>query len=270
MKTAAFPTHHGLLAALFVVNAWAACLFQPATAQDAPTQPVAEAAEPVAEEAEEPEPLRLPPPKQAKALPEPDQVWVDKKRGQVMVDGYIALREGYLEMFACIAGTKEHESIVAIRSRAKVVHAALLSVGAVPGSPVEFMPEFKPPTGDEIEIEVRWLDEDGKPRSARGQEWVVDAETKKQLDVPWVFAGSGFWTDEESGERFYMAEGGDVVCVSNFATATLDVPMPSSSANEGLLFEAKPDGIPPLGTPVRLVLTVKKGKPVDGAQQSQP
>jgi hypothetical protein len=70
----------------------------------------------------------------------------------------------------------------------------------------------------------------------------------------WVFAGSGFWTDEETGKRYYMAEQGDLICVSNFTTATLDVPIESSQSNEGLLFEANPDRIPEAGMPVRLVL----------------
>ena len=51
-----------------------------------------------------------------------------------------------------------------------------------------------------------------------------------------------------------MAEAGDFICVSNFTTATLDVPIESSQSNEGLLFEANTDRIPELGTPVRLVL----------------
>ncbi len=264
MKTSEFT-----IAAVFIALA-VVFAAQTAVAEEASAPAESDATQAAADEAKGGPRLKLPPPRHAKPLPKPDQVWVDKERGQVMVDGYIALREGYLEMFACIAGTKEHESIVAVRSRAKVVHAALLAVGAESGTPVEFVPEFKPPTGDEIEVEVRWLGEDGKWQSARGQDWVVDADTKKQLDVPWVFAGSGFWTDEETGERFYMAEGGEMICVSNFATATLDVPIESSSATEGLLFEAKPDGIPPLGTPVRLVLTVKKAQPVDGEANGKP
>src|SRR5688572_24504886 len=48
---------------------------------------------------------KLPDPEGAKKLPGPDQVWVDAKNHQVLVDGYVSLREGYLEMFACLEGT---------------------------------------------------------------------------------------------------------------------------------------------------------------------
>jgi hypothetical protein len=72
-----------------------------------------------------------------------------------------------------------------------------------------------------------------------------------------VFAGSGFYKDPETGREYYMAEVGDFICVSNFSTAMLDIPVESSEANEGLLFEANPEKVPRLGTPVRLVLKPK-------------
>ena len=200
---------------------------------------------------------KLPNPQGASKLPKPDEVWVDAKKRQVMVDGYVSLREGYLEMFACIAGTKEHESIVAVKSKAKTIHAALLAIGAKQGTPVQWTPEFRPPTGTEIDVEVRWLDDKGQWKSARAQEWIRNTDTGKPMTQPWVFAGSGFWKDPESGNEYYMAEAGDLICVSNFTTATLDVPIESTQANEGLKFEANPDKVPALGTPVRIVLTPK-------------
>jgi len=51
-----------------------------------------------------------------------------------------------------------------------------------------------------------------------------------------------------------MAESGDLICVSNFPTATLDVPVKSSQANEELLYEPFTERIPPRDTKVRLVL----------------
>jgi hypothetical protein len=197
---------------------------------------------------------QLPDPEGARALPPPDRVWYDPDQHLVYVDGYVSLREGFLEMFACLVGTKEHESVVAVNTRAQSVHTALLRVGAVEGHPVQYKPRFAPPEGTEIEIEVRWLDPEGEWQSARAQEWVRDVETKEPMELPWVFAGSGFWTDETTGKSYYMAEAGDFICVSNFTTATLDVPIESSQSNDGLLFEANTDRIPELGTPVRLVL----------------
>lgn len=234
----------GLLAIAAEPLAWAQ--FPPAGSTETASQ----------EESGKPTP-KLPEPKNGKRLAKAEDVWVDPKRREVIVDGYVSLREGVLEMLACIAGTKEHESIIGVNSRAQTIHAALLAIGAKSGKPVQFRPEFKPPTGSEIDIEVRWLDDQGKWQSTRAQEWIQDAKTKKPMTQPWVFAGSSFWKDPENGKEFYMAESGDLICVSNFSTAMLDIPIESSQSNEGLMFEANTDKIPPLGTPVRMVLTAK-------------
>ena len=67
-----------------------------------------------------------------------NDVWVDKKNKQVVMQGKIAVREGNLEMFACPQGTKEHESIVATSSKAFPVFVALLALGAKPGHPSKY------------------------------------------------------------------------------------------------------------------------------------
>ena len=202
------------------------------------------------------EPSGLPAPEGARPLFEDGDfaAWVDPHRGVVLIDGQVTLRAGPLEMFACIQKTKEHESVVAVKMQAFPIHAALLALGAEPGHPVQFQPKFAPPAGTEIDIEVRWRDAEGHWQSARAQEWVRDANTGAALKKSWVFAGSMFWTDPGTGRQFYQAESGDFICVSNFATAMLDLPIESTQTNQGLSFEAFTERIPPLGTPVRLVL----------------
>jgi hypothetical protein len=230
------------------------------------------AAAPSAAEDDEPkvlEPPKLPDPEHAKRLSKEDRVWVDADGHQVYVDGAVSLREGYLEMFACTVGTKEHESIVAVQAHAATVHAALLAAGAVAGHPVRYNPDFQPASGTEIDVLVHWLDEQGKWHDARAQDWIRNVKTKKTMTQPWVFAGSGFWVDEKTKKKYYMAEAGDLICVSNFTTAMLDIPIESSSENDALSFEANTSVIPPLGMPVRLVLKpklqAKNAKPVSPA-----
>jgi hypothetical protein len=203
-----------------------------------------------------PEP-KLPAPKDAQRLSPRYDVWIDTKQKAVLVDGQISLREGMLEMFACTKNTKEHESIVSANTKAFIVHAALLKLGAESGRPVQFVPEYKPPTGTEIDVLVYWVDPAGKAHSARAQEWIKEIRTGKEMTHPWVFAGSRFWKDEETGKQYYQAEGGDFICVSNFSTAMLDIPVSSSQSNEELGFEAFTERIPPLGAPVRLILKPK-------------
>jgi hypothetical protein len=163
-------------------------------------------------------------------------------------------------MFACPQKTKEHESIVAVSSDAMTVHAALLAVGAKSGNPVSFNPDYKPATGSRIDIQVLWTDKTtGHRQQVPAQQWIRHSRTKKQLEYNWVFGGSSFFLDEETKKQVYQAESGDLVCVSNFPTATLDLPVESSQANADLEFEAFTERIPPVGTLVRLIFSI--GKP---------
>lgn len=185
-------------------------------------------------------------------------VWADRQNKRIILVGEVCKREGLLEMFACPRRTKEHESIVVVDTPAHIVHAGLLALGAQPGRPVQYQPTYRPASGDEIEVTVRWKDKDGRVQTARAQDWVRHTTTQKPMEHPWVFAGSVFAKSEETGQVSYMADGGDFICVSNFPTAMLDLPVPSSNLNAELEFEAFTERIPPEGTPVTLILTPKK------------
>lgn len=192
-----------------------------------------------------------------------ENISIDNKNKWVVLDGEIVLRKGPpLEMFACLKNTKEHESIIAVAVKAFQVHSALLAVGAKQGTAVQFQPEYKPATGHEIEVRILWTDAKGKTHQARAQDWIRDIKTKKAMTHPFIFAGSGFWTDEETGQQHYMAEGGELICVSNFSSALMDLPVASSASTAGLTFEAFSDHIPAEGTKVRMVLMPK----VDGKE----
>jgi hypothetical protein len=200
-------------------------------------------------------------------------IWFDPKRKLVVVDGRICLREGLLEMFACPRGTKEHESIVAVNCTSRFVHAALLAVGAKEGKPMQYEPEYKPATGPIVDVYVLWKDEQGNNHKARAQEWIKELKTGKAMTHPWVFGGSGFWTDPETKKEYYYADGGELICVSNFSAAMLDLPIPSPKDNDDLQFTAFTERIPPLGTKIRLVLIPQpegKAKEAPPAPPKQP
>jgi len=215
---------------------------------------------------EQPEPWDLGPPlvENAESLKrlDPDAaIWVDREGERLVLMGRVVLRNAPLELFACLRNSKEHESVVAIdvpSDKAYVIHAGLLATGAEPGRTVQWDPVYQPASGQEIDVEVRYKDPDGATQSLPAQQWITNLETGETMDQKWVFAGSGFWVDERTGEKHYRAAGGDIICVSNFATAILDLPVESSQSNHALMFKANEPAIPPLGTPVTLVLTPKK------------
>ena len=185
------------------------------------------------------------------------EVWLDTKRKAVVMDGQICLREGNLEMFACPKGSKEHESVISINCKPEEAHAGLLAAGAKAGKPVRFNPEYVAASGDIIDIYVLWRDDKGNKHQVKAQDFVKNAKTQKAMEFDWVFAGSGFWKDDD-GKEHYQANGGDFICVSNFPSAMLDLPIESSQANGELMFHALTENIPPKGTKVRVVLIPRK------------
>lgn len=83
----------------------------------------------------------------------------------------------------------------------------------------------------------------------------------QEMKADWVFAGSGFYKDEDTKQEYYLAEDGDLICVANFPGATIDVAVASSSQEGDLLFEAYTERIPPKGTAVTVELIPVPEKP---------
>lgn len=252
-------------------------------------------------------------------------VQIDREGGRVLIHSEVVLQAGVLEMLCCRKLTKEHESILMFDAPAYVIHAGLLVIGAEPGQPVQYAPQYKPATGPGIDIHLSWTDLEGQPQRVRAQEWIrhatrryhvaklerlpsgltlpIDSELKydpktrelyyygqisederdallklssdkqfrqliqkfyaegqtRPMKANWIFTGSRFAVDPETGQRVYLAEGGEVVCVANFSTAMIDVDVESqSTGTDSLLFEAWEERIPPLGTPVVIELSLAK------------
>jgi copper chaperone CopZ len=194
-------------------------------------------------------------PKTLQRLDKTSPVWLDKGLKAVVLLG-TTCKAGYpLEFFATYPD-RSYESVVSVYTKPSVVHAALLALGATPGKPVAYEPAFIPPSGNVVEIDVAWRDAAGKRQKARAQDWIRDIKTKKPLDVAWVFAGSRFYEDKETGSRSYLADRGDFISVLNLPTALLDVPIKSVSALESRMFEGAPS-LPAAGTPVTIILKPK-------------
>jgi hypothetical protein len=174
---------------------------------------------------------------------------------RVRVAAAVSFREGALEMLMCRRNTKEHESVVSADIDARQLHTALLAAGAKAGSPVKYEPKYTPASGTTIKVTIEYQ-KDGKTVTVPGQDWVRDAKTRKAMTHPWVFAGSVFYPDPEDPKNppLYAANGGDVICVSNFPDAMLDLPVNSPQEDAERIFEAFTERIPPLGTAVTVIL----------------
>lgn len=225
----------------------------------APTQD--DAGEPAADSQDDPTALRAPesPPLEIpatwKRLGQEEEIWIDTQNKQVIIGGKVCLSEGPLEMFICPEGTKEHESIVSAKALASQVHAALIALGADPGQPASWQPEYRAAYGPSIEVEMWWMDAAGELKKASARDWIRNVNTGKAMEAQWVFGGSQIYEDPDTGQRHYLGDGGELICLSNFSTATIDLNVKSSQDNYDLLYEAYKGNVPPVGTQVYAVIT---------------
>jgi hypothetical protein len=181
---------------------------------------------------------------------------IDGDKRRVLVNAVVCLRMGMLEQLLCRMGTKEHESILAADIDARNVHTALLAAGAEAGSPVKFQPKYTPAHGTVIKVYLQYEDK-GNTIKVPAQQWVRNIKTRKELAHEWVFAGSILFKNDKfdpDSQPFYAANSGDVICVANFDSAMLDLPILSSQDNDDLDFEAFTERIPPEGTNVVIIL----------------
>ncbi len=217
-------------------------------------------------------------------------IWVDRGRKHVILQGWVSQTKAMLEFLLCqgsggirtfpyqdetgkpakmlmFNGTKCHESVLSTEVPGRFIHAGLLAIGAKPGTPFQlkqkesadgndFEMEFIPPTGEEIEILVRWKTQDGKIVEHRAQDLIVDADGKT-CQVPWVFAGSLFYKDSENIERYAADSEGEFISVSNFPSTILDITQPSSSSNEQLMYVANEKILPERGVAATIILSCK-------------
>ncbi len=194
-----------------------------------------------------------------KPMSRDDSLWFDPKGNRVILRARVVLREGALEHLMCLKGTKEHEAIVATSAAPRAIHTALLLTGAEVGHPVQFVPKFAPPAGTAIAIEIHWY-QDGKLKKSDAREWVWDEKAKAPLKKDWVFAGSILYEDRVTKKPAYAADDGDLIVVSNFATAILDLPIASTADDAARGFSTNTAKIPPVGTEVFVFLTPRNPK----------
>jgi hypothetical protein len=187
---------------------------------------------------------------------------IQDKQRRVLVEAYVCLRKGALEQFLTRTRTKEHEAILAADVDARDIHTALLAAGAEAGKPVQFQPKYKPATGSMIKIRVTF-EVAGRRFEVPASKWIRDVKSMKEMNQNWVFGGSQLYPDpmDATKKPYYAANDGDIICVSNFDTAMLDLPIESSKDDSDRAFEAYTERIPPLETPVLVILEPVAKKP---------
>lgn len=216
---------------------------------------------------------------------------VDFEKRCVDLEAKVCLDAGYLELVACTEGSKEHESIVAVSSKALHIHTALLLLGAENGHPEmrKLVDEEKQrwanlsPAGDEIEVMLVVKNLKGEVVAKPISEFVLrstgrldavsgdvrsDPDQKvnpagKSVEFPQVFlfAGSRL-RNTGRGPKQYLADlSGNVISIATFGDEVLCLPSHQTQQNSALMWQVKPGVLPKVGTMVTLRLRPSKKSP---------
>ncbi len=193
-------------------------------------------------------------------------ITINKAERYVDVQAQIVLREGLLELVACIDGTKEHESIAALKAKAQHVHLAMLMLGAKPGKPTQWVKqknrEFKRilPTGERFRVTFVF-NEGGRKVERSITQYVVNGKGKAATSDVFLFAGSKM-TRTPDGRSIYEAdESGDAISLVSFGDELLVWPNPAESDYSTLDWYANTKALPEVGTKLLVRLRWLDGPP---------
>jgi hypothetical protein len=177
------------------------------------------------------------------------------------VAGRVNMQKGLVEVFACAPGGKTHESVVVLDCVPSGLHAGLLAMGLKPGKPVEegTEAEYKPPTGDGVEIQVRWTSGD-RQATARAEDWVWnERDAAPMKHGAWVFAGSFMQEPTGNPEEATFAANYVKSLVTTYHDATSILENPFPEGRDDTVYYANERAVPAVGTPVTVVFTPARG-----------
>jgi hypothetical protein len=197
-------------------------------------------------------------------------------RSRVEVAARVCLDEGFLEQVACAPRSREHESLLVVTpGRPNQVHAALLMAGFNAGRPGQWLYEESkiktaPPTGDKLDVWVRYSDASGKVREHPVRQWIRGAvriigDNQPPPDypefpaIPWVFGGSATEANPPfmgPGEHYVADMTGSIIGLVTFGDEIIGLSQVLSDQEDvqAPVWEVNSETIPPMGTNVTLIL----------------
>ena len=194
----------------------------------------------------------------------------------VDVKGSVCLRRGPLELVACTKGTKEHESIVVIEAKPMHIHAALLLLGAKPGSPAtrkQLGDQAErwmdvPPRGGPVDVSLVLKGKEGRmvehpisdfiaPSSRRSDDSASADQEARFPTHTFLFAGSVLYGDGPGPRRYLSDESGNVISLATFGDELLCLPAMHSQDDDALMWQVNATNLPAVGSNVTLRLRPK-------------
>src|SRR5712692_559271 len=196
---------------------------------------------------------------------------VDKNKRTITVDCKIAPRKMEdpkfqgktwpIEVIACYPypkGQKAHETVVTIDVKPSEVHKALESFGLKPGKPVRGEAK-NPPQGPDVSLFLEIPDSNGRPKRVPIERTLIDPKTNKPMPkVQWRFTGSiKSKPDPAKDDTVYGADmTGTLISIFPVTDETVFQTNLTMKEEKYLKLETDTRLLPPVGTPVKLVIVV--------------
>lgn len=193
----------------------------------------------------------------------------------VDIEGTVCLDQGLLELVACTEGSKEHESIVAIKARPMHVHTALLLLGAKSGNPAMRKPAGDqkerwvdvPPEGDPVNVYLVYREPDGKKVERPIGDFITRSENQPGEGLPvdkenaegefpntFLFAGSHYLGDGPGPRKYLSDLSGNVISIATFGDELLCLPGIHGQDNGSLMWAVDATHLPKVASKVTLRL----------------
>lgn len=155
------------------------------------------------------------------------------------INGQLVVPRRPLECVAANDGGPLHEALLRTDAVPGGIRKALLALGAKPGRGADFQTGSRP-TGTPLIIYIEW---EGLKKPWRLEDVIFDSRSEDSMKHPtWVFSGSDYTTDFNSGKEFYIPDASHVAIAlahkfSDSAVISCDHP---DAANENIWIPATP------------------------------
>ncbi len=177
---------------------------------------------------------------------------VDGNARKVSLPGWVNMREGVVELFACAPHGKTHESVLVLDVEPYHFQVALLLIGLEAKGGLEFQGDPRSPQGDPVDIFVEWVDPDnGERKSSRAEDLIYNVKDNEPMThTHWVFAGSRI-----RDGVFAAQVDGSLVTTYHDPNTIIDNPLPTGG--DDTYYEANRLILPPVGTTVQVTIKAR-------------
>ena len=174
-------------------------------------------------------------------------IFMDAKKRQLKLPGWVNMEKGVVELLACSPGGKRHESVLVLDIVPYHLQVSLLLLGLNYGANLQYQGDPNTPQGDSVEVWVRWKF-NKEEQLVRGEDLIYDLVGKKTMNhTHWIFSGSRIVNGT------FMADmEGSLVTTYHDPFTIIDNPLPSGSNDE--LYVVNEKLVPPKDTPVEIIL----------------